>query len=149
MDCTVGVGLDQHGLTCRLQRFQMPWQETLATIRTETGTVKALVDATGVGDPIVEALQRGQRNFEGFKFTSQSKQALMEGLAVAIQHGDVGYPMGWLTTELESFEYVYTRTGVRYSAPEGMHDDGVCALALAVRQFTTISTRVPASVFIV
>ena len=26
----------------------------------------------------------------------------------------------------------YTRTGVRYSAPSGLHDDGVCALALAV-----------------
>ena len=117
----------QHGLTCRLQRFQMPWQETLATIRTETGTVKALVDATGVGDPIVEALQRGQRNFEGFKFTSQSKQALMEGLAVAIQHGDVGYPTGWLTTELGGFEYVYTRTGVRYSAPRG------CTTTVCVR----------------
>ncbi|HYX00497.1 MAG TPA: hypothetical protein VE963_00330, partial [Reyranella sp.] len=24
-----------------------------------------------------------------------------------------------------------SRTGVHYSAPEGMHDDGVCALALA------------------
>lgn len=34
--------------------------------------------------------------------------------------------------ELESFEYEYTRTGVRYTAPEGMHDDCVMALALAV-----------------
>ena len=28
---------------------------------------------------------------------------------------------------------VYTRTGVRYSAPEGAHDDCVCMLALAVQ----------------
>ena len=34
--------------------------------------------------------------------------------------------------ELEQFEYEYTRTGVRYSAPDGQHDDTVCALALAV-----------------
>jgi hypothetical protein len=36
--------------------------------------------------------------------------------------------------ELETFEYEYTRTGVRYSAPEGLHDDCVCALALAVHK---------------
>ena len=36
-----------------------------------------------------------------------------------------------LIEELESFEYEYTRTGVRYSAPQGCHDDTVCALALA------------------
>jgi hypothetical protein len=35
--------------------------------------------------------------------------------------------------ELEQFEYQYTRTGVRYAAAEGLHDDCVCALALAVR----------------
>jgi hypothetical protein len=34
--------------------------------------------------------------------------------------------------ELESFGSGYTRTGVRYSAPEGLDDDCVCALALAV-----------------
>ena len=38
--------------------------------------------------------------------------------------------------ELETFEYVYTRTGVRYSAPDGLHDDCVCALALAVHART-------------
>jgi len=55
----------------------------------------------------------------------------MEGLASAIQQKMIAFPSGWLTSELEAFEYEYTRTGVRYSAPEGLHDDGVCALALA------------------
>ena len=36
-------------------------------------------------------------------------------------------------SELETFEYEYTRTGVRYTAPTGLHDDGVCALALALK----------------
>ena len=36
-----------------------------------------------------------------------------------------------IVNELESFEYEYTRTGVRYAAAQGMHDDAVCALALA------------------
>ena len=56
----------------------------------------------------------------------------MEGLTVAIQTRQVTFPDGWLRNELEIFEYNYTRTGVRYEAPQGMHDDGVCALALAL-----------------
>ncbi len=55
----------------------------------------------------------------------------MEGLAVAIQKQEIGFPDGVIANELESFEYEYTRTGVRYSAPSGMNDDAVCALALA------------------
>ncbi|MGH2844163.1 MAG: hypothetical protein ACRDKL_11370, partial [Solirubrobacteraceae bacterium] len=136
-DWTVGVGLDFERLVCRLERWQASWQETIARIRELTGDAPALVDATGVGDPVVEALQRdGQGNFEGFKFSAGSKQQLMEGLAVAIQRQEVRFPDGVLRSELDEFEYQYSRTGVRYAAPEGQHDDCVCALALAVRQAT-------------
>jgi hypothetical protein len=69
---------------------------------------------------------------EGFKFSMPSKQQLMEGLAVAIQQREITYPEGVITLELESFEYEYTRSGVRYSAPAGQWDDCVCALALSV-----------------
>ncbi len=55
----------------------------------------------------------------------------MEGLAVAIQKREVIFPDGPIRLELENFEYEYSRTGVKYTAPEGMHDDCVCALALA------------------
>lgn len=135
-DWTVGVALDQWGKVCRLERFQRPWEATIPEIITHTGNVSALVDSTGVGDPVLEALQkRAPAIFEGFKFSSTSKQQLMEGLAVAIQGRAVQFPDGVLAQELEAFEYTYTRTGVRYSAPTGLHDDTVCALALAVRQF--------------
>lgn len=132
VDWTVIHGLDEDGRTCSHTRFQLPWKETLGRIRMICGRIFSVIDSTGVGDPIVEGLQDGYDNFEGFKFTSQSKQMLMEGLAVAIQQGEVQYPDGVIVSELESFEYEYTRTGVRYSAPEGSHDDCVMALALAV-----------------
>jgi hypothetical protein len=48
-------------------------------------------------------------------------------------------PDGWLRAELEAFGYEHTRTGVRYEAPPGLHDDGVCALALAVRHLSYAS----------
>lgn len=135
-DWTVGIGIDEHGQVCRFERFQKPWQDTIATIREMVGTTRALIDSTGVGDPVLEALQQGRGNYEGFKFSSQSKQQLMEGLAVAIQQRQVTYPEGIITMELEQFEYEYTRTGVRYTAPAGLHDDCVCGLALAVKHHT-------------
>jgi hypothetical protein len=137
VDWTVGIGLDTNGQTCQFERFQKSWPETKRTIKYKTGSTAALIDSTGVGDPVVEDLQtNGGINFEGFKFTAPAKQQLMEGLAVAIQQGLVSYPPGVIVSELEQFEYEYTRTGVRYSAPEGFHDDCVCALALAVRRMT-------------
>ena len=130
-DWTVVVGLDEAGSVCTLERWQSDWGATRSRILALVNGWPTLVDSTGVGDPIVEDLQRVRPNIEGFKFSQSSKQQLMEGLASAIQQQAVKYPDGWLVKELESFEYEYTRTGVRYSAPEGLHDDGVCALALA------------------
>ncbi len=134
VDWTWGIGLCEHGAVCRSIRFQKPWQETIDTIVSYGTGRQARIDSTGVGDPILEALQRHPNRggqYEGFKFTMPSKQQLMEGLAVGIQQGGIRFPDGALRAELEAFEYVYSRTGVHYSAPDGLHDDGVCALALA------------------
>lgn len=136
VDWTVVLGLDANGRVARFERFQSPWMETIDRVRAVVGTVPAYVDSTGVGDPVLEALQRRgaagwARNFEGYKFSAESKQKLMEGLAVVIQRREVAYPAGVIVHELESFEYEYTRTGVRYEGADGMHDDAVCALALA------------------
>jgi len=145
-DWTVGIALDKSGSVCRFLRFQKPWDATMATILAETRGVPALIDSTGVGDPIVELLQKkpGTR-FEGYTFTSPSKQKLMEGLSVAIQSQTVRYPDGTIRKELEDFEYEYTRTGVRYTAPEGFHDDCVCSLALAVMQKSTANQPIEIS----
>lgn len=137
VDWTVGIALDKSGRVCRLERFQKSWEETTNIIAARTGRVPALVDSTGVGDPILERLQKVQGSkFEGYTFSQQSKQKLMEGLAVAIQSSEIGYPDGPIRQELENFEYEYTRTGVKYSAPEGFHDDCVCSLGLAVMHKT-------------
>jgi hypothetical protein len=155
-DWTWGIALCGHGRVCRSERWNQSsitsiphrdhtlgtshpeyWDLTIRRVQTLTGAVPALVDSTGPGGPIDQALAAGHhRNFEGYVFTSRSKQQLMEGLAVAVQRREVGFPDDQLVLELESFEYEYTRLGVKYSAPEGMHDDGVCALALAWHKFT-------------
>lgn len=131
VDWTVDIGLTEQGDCCFFDRFQIPWGETVARLAANIGFKPALMDSTGVGDAVVEFIQRQYgSNYEGFKFTSTSKQQIMEGLALAIQHGLISYPQV-VADELEEFEYQYTRTGVIYGAPEGFHDDCVCALAVA------------------
>ena len=130
-DWTVAVGLDAEGRVCRLERWQGPWSVTRERLARMIGDKAAQIDSTGVGDPIVEDLRKVCRRVEGFKFTSQSKQQLMEGLQLAIQTREIRYPDGWLRSELESFGFRYSGRAVSYEATVG-HDDGVCALALAV-----------------
>lgn len=134
VDWCVIVGLDVNGDVCHLDRFQKDWKQTKETIINTVGQLPALIDSTGVGDPIVEDMQKVCQRIEGFKFTSNSKQQIMEGLASAIQQNRTSVLEGVHYDEMESFEYEYTRTGVRYSAPAGMHDDIVCAHALAIHK---------------
>ena len=130
VDFTVIVGLDNNGNVAYFDRFQLDWHNTKETIK-RLPPAPIIVDSTGVGDPILEDLLREGVNIEGLKFTSQSKQQLMEGLASAIQQARIGFPEGVIVDELDVFEYQFTANGVRYSAPSGFHDDCVMALALA------------------
>jgi phage FluMu gp28-like protein len=131
-DWTVIIGLDEFGGVAKFERFQKSWIDTVAFVKASVGKTPCLVDSTGVGDAVLENLQTDfGSNFEGFKFSSSSKQQLMESLALAISAGRVTYPDGTIKQELIDFEYEYTRTGVKYTAPQGLHDDCVCALALA------------------
>lgn len=131
-DWTVIIGLDINGVVCYFDRFQKDWRSTVNHILS-LPAAPCNIDSTGVGDPIVEEVQGKRQNVEGFKFNQWSKQQLMEGLALSIQQRRVNFPEGPIKDELENFEYNYTKTGVRYSAPVGLHDDCVCALALAVQ----------------
>ncbi len=136
---TVGVALTRKRQMARFVRFQAPWNETKRRIIAETGGRGALVDMTGVGDPIVEDLSRTAGNFEGFVFTPRTKQDLMALLQSDIQQRRLGLTGSILLNELESFEYEYRGregrfTGVFYSAPPGGYDDCVMALGLADRK---------------
>lgn len=132
-DWTVIIGLDYEGNVAYFDRFQKDWKQTKETILTLDRSKPVMIDSTGVGDAITEDLQKSFNHMEGFKYTSTSKQQLMELLSSAIQKSEIGFPDGLIKQELEIFEYQFTSTGVRYSAPSGFHDDCVNALALAVK----------------
>jgi phage FluMu gp28-like protein len=132
-DYTVIIGLDKNGAVCHFERFQKDWRQTTQTIL-ELPPALIAIDSTGVGDPIGEDIAR-VREVELFKFSSSSKQQIMEGLALAIQQRKITFPEGSIKDELEQFEFEFTRTGVKYSAPAGLHDDCVCSLALAWHKY--------------
>jgi hypothetical protein len=142
------IGLDQLGAMSHRQTFtKVGWQTTIDTIKVLPQKPMAM-DSTGVGDVVVSQVEPFQSQLEPVIFTQASKQMLMEGLAVAIQSrkiiiaddGDVQNGTGRVRHQLEQFEMVYTRTGVKYSAPEGEHDDDVVALALAWHKYKTASS---------
>jgi len=129
-DWSVIIGLDRFGVVSYFERFQRPWNETKEIIR-RLPRAAIKIDSTGVGDPITEDIQRERGDVHSFKYTSTSKQQLMEGLSAAIHQRRIIFPEGTIRAELESFEYQMTGTGVKYTAPPGLHDDCVNALALA------------------
>lgn len=94
------------------------------------------VDSTGLGDPIEEDLRKSGIKTRAYQFTNQSKHELVEQLMVGIEQGLIGIPdclqTQFLIEELKSFSYEILPSGrIKYSAPEGLHDDGVMALGLA------------------
>jgi hypothetical protein len=131
VDWTVIIGLDDDGDICFFDRWQSDWAQTRRRLIQTIGSVPAFIDSTGVGDPIVEDIKKECPYVEGYFFTNNSKQQIMEGLVVAVQNQQISILDGIMREEMESFEFEYSRTGVKYRAPEGMHDDMVCALALA------------------
>ena len=94
---------------------------------------RVILDSTGVGDPILEAMKATGLIVEGYQFTNTSKQQLIEHLAVLIEKQEITFPnIKVLINELMSYQYEITRAGnMRYNAPSGMHDDTVISLALA------------------
>ena len=103
-------------------------------------------DSTGVGDPIVEDLQRdgvriyyahkpdSDKETPGIKFNNTNKENMIEKLQISIEQGLITIP-GFepLIDELNEFECIMMPSRrYRYQAPVGKHDDCVISLALAV-----------------
>jgi len=88
-------------------------------------------EQNNIGDAIIHDLTP---NFKPFKTTNQSKKEIINNLAILIEQKKIRIPaIPKLIQELETFSYNITPSGtVRYSAPNGLHDDMVMSLALAL-----------------
>lgn len=137
-DFTAIAVIDKDTRQCvHIERFnQIGWS-------LQRGRLKALVDRykpqriiaeeNAMGSPNIEALQHEGMKVRPFATTSASKPPLIESLALAFEREElhiVNDPV--LVSELQAYTMERLPSGrFRYSAPSGMHDDTVIALALA------------------
>ena len=79
---------------------------------------------------------------QGFQTTNASKTQAIDALALAFERGDLSIiPDPVMVGELQAYEMERLPSGMgRYSAPAGLHDDTVMALALA---WQGVVTRAP------
>jgi phage FluMu gp28-like protein len=115
------------------------WSETVrrvASVVERFPGARVSCDATGVGDPMVEALRQALPGHfvEGLTFTAGVKASLIDGLAWLVgSRGLRMLPDPQLLREMEHFESTATAHGQRLEARSGYHDDLVVALALGAR----------------
>ena len=138
-DFTVLSVTDGQNRQCYFERFnQISWERQISAIQRVAGMFPnslIRVDATGVGDPIYERLRKLGLRIEPIKFTNQSKEALIDDLAMTLEHEQIRLlDIPEQTAELQAYQYELTPSrNVRMNAPPGMLDDCVIALALSNR----------------
>jgi len=90
-------------------------------------------ERNSMGEPLIEQLIADELPVQPFTTTAASKKIAVEALALAFEQGELKIvPDPVLIGELQAYEMKRLPSGMlRYSAPEGMHDDCVTALMLA------------------
>lgn len=119
----------------RFKQIDYPFQKAkIKATAQRYNNARLIVDSTGVGEPIQEDLSRESLFVDDFKFTNKSKKELVEKLSIYIEQKNIFIPpKEVLIDELKAFGYHLTDSGnVIYKAPQGLHDDCVISLALAV-----------------
>lgn len=122
------------------ERFnQIDWpliEQRIADMSTRYNRARIRLDATGVGDPVFDRLNRAGLNVVPVRITAPVKTHLIESLIMAIDKREITFPhLPELVQELSIFASKKTAAGaVQYSAPSGYHDDIVLSMALAVSE---------------
>lgn len=137
-DYTVFVALSAAGEVVAIDRFRgIEYAAQRDRLRAfwETVTRKQgfiIAETNSMGGPVVEQLQIDGLPVYGFYTTNQSKSAIILSLALGFERGIVKIPYDpVLVGELQAFEGKKLAGGLmRYSAPDGLHDDTVMALAI-------------------
>lgn len=148
-DWTVITPIDLFSFKVKKQeRFnQVDWNFQKMLIESSAlryNNAKVKIDRTGVGDPIVEDLERRGLNIGedgAIVFTRQTRRELLDNLAILLQEDKIKIPDDpILINELESFQFFMSENGkvdVRTSKTSAdTHDDCVMSLALAVHGLT-------------
>ena len=136
-DWTVMGVMDVH--TRRLvdyERFRkVDWklqQDRAIAMGKRWGVVSGLGERNSMGEPNIEAIQRGGIPITGFTTTNLTKATIIEDLVMDIENKAIGVPkIAELDAELRAYTQERLPSGmIRYTGPQGVHDDTVIMLAL-------------------
>ncbi len=123
----------------RFKDIEYPFQKKrISALAKRYNNARIIIDSSNIGDPISSDLEREGLLVDEFRFLggkSTKKKELIENLSIRIEQQKVFLPKEntILINELKAYGYELTASGrITYSAPQGLHDDAVISLALAV-----------------
>ena len=145
-DYTWIIGLDRDGCQTHSVRFNgLGWHAQMDRIKKIVGNKPCLVDESGIGEGLLILLQQKCKKVEGIKFSpgpSGNRHKMLKDLEFSIDDGELAIYDTRLKAELQMVERIYNKVGkVWYGVPEGEHDDGLMALALANRKRMELGLR--------
>lgn len=131
-----------------LDRFnQVDWnlqKAKIGEVYHKYGRPKGFIDATGVGDPVVEDLNRNGVMLEAVKFNQNNRMDILTNLALKMEQLKIKLlndPV--LKAELSYFQYQLTEQGrTKVVVPSGLHDDTVFGTALSVWELPHMPVRI-------
>jgi len=107
----------------------------LTTLAKKWGCTLVLAERNSIGEPLIEELEREDVPVRPFTTTNATKKEMIDALVLAFEREEIIIPPEpVLVNELQAFEMKKTPSGLlRYTAPDGYHDDCVISLGLAWR----------------
>ena len=147
-DYTVLTILDSKQNMIHVERWRHDeWSAIINKVASVINRYKALtyVEVNNQGDVFYEMLKVKCKNLvEPYVTSTKTKPIMIEDLAVQFEQNAIKIlKHDWLIDELEAFTYIYDPKSrrVKYSAPNGIHDDGVISLSLSVQAIKTLSQK--------
>lgn len=135
-DNTAIIGFNNSNQVVYVDCFKDNWVNIKRRIAEIIGQTPTLLDTTGVGQVLYDELSALKaHNLEGFLFTHQSKQELIQQLAAGLKNKLLWLPQGakQLINEMSEYEYEY-KNGSLFMGTQVGHDDLPTALALGWRK---------------
>lgn len=108
-------------------------RDRLKALYTAFRPAQVIAETNSIGLPNIDALRHDGMPVVGFTTTNATKGTAIDALTLAFEQGKIRIlPDPVLVGELQAYEMDISPSGLRrFSAPEGLHDDTVMALAMA------------------
>jgi hypothetical protein len=145
-DYTVLSVINEYGEMVHCERWRHnTWQSIVNELVKKLKAFKCttFVEVNSIGDAIFEQIKAQYNNVHPFTTTSKSKQDAVESLQVAVQNKEFHIlNIDWLKKEFDVFTYEYSHKtrSIKYSAPNGFHDDGVMSCCIAYSALKELKT---------